>query len=170
MKIKKYHHYPSFCNLGIKPIKYKENFVIKKEITFTKDSVFIFSGNDKFDWSKLFGFSFCHHQRNESYRFGFRFLNENEVQICKYIYKNGQRIISDSDLFTCTLNQKYTFSIEYYCTDKTIEFKIFKNNNTVFEFEEIIQNFKKYGYSLGLYIGGNQTVDKDIYFNIKTIK
>ena len=165
-------HYPSIFDIGIHPIVYlfKNEFKKSIKLKFTNDSVFIFNGSDIFDWSKLCGLSFGNHQLNNSFRFGFRFLNDEEFEICEYNYINGDRQINK-------INQKlnlfinYNFEIVYNKLNNTITYNIIQFENLdpildilIYSNTINVLNLKKYGYSLGLYLGGNNTINKDIKF------
>ena len=79
--IRKNKHYPLFFQIGIFPRIYLFNKSrISRRFKFTDKSVFIFNGDDILDYSKLFGLSFGHHHKNNSFRFGFRFLNNSEIE------------------------------------------------------------------------------------------
>jgi len=90
IKVKKGNHYPSNMFRWF-PLFYCKNKTIAYNIKFTNESFFQFEGSDLYDYSKLFGISFGHHHKNESYRFGFRMLNETEINISLYYYINGKK-------------------------------------------------------------------------------
>ena len=158
-------HY-SINQFNFMPIFYIFNkYKIDKNIKFTKDSYFEFEGEDKFDYSKLFGLSFGHHQKNESYRFGFRMINDTEINISLYYYIKGKRFVDD--ILNLNYNIEYKFRIEYHKKDKTINYIIIDDkNNIIFIKDFKIQNFKCIGYNMNLYIGGNNPAPKKLKFNI----
>lgn len=161
--VKKGKHYP-FCK-GIFPLIYNSKS-FEKEITFSEKSVFIFLGDDIYDWSKLFGFSFGHHQKNESYRWGFRFLDDKNVEVVEYMYVNGQRKIGN--ITKLDLNKKYIFSLDFDKDDMKIYYTITHKSHYIYNSVYNVNNFKWWGYSLGLYIGGNNPAPNKIKIDIKT--
>ena len=169
IKIKKEKHYPSILKRGMFPIVYfKDEIVFKKNYKFTKDSIFIFGGDDRYDWSKLFGISFKHHHKN-SYRFGFRFLNGTHVGICKYIYEDGIRRCPNRSNIKLKLNKEFNFEIKYNKTNKLVTFSIYEYNSNLktigkllYSSIEHVKTNASIGYTLGMYLGGNKTFNKDI--------
>lgn len=166
-------HYPrNIFNKGIFPILFfKNNFEVKRDYKFSNKSSFIFPGDDKLDWSKIIGFSFGHHQKNESYRFGFRFKTENTIEVCEYKYVDGKRITSNIPVIL-ELGWYYRFIVTYNKKEKTLIYEI-RGLNGNYETYDVYKNTikvvnpKLWGYTLGLYIGGNLTSDKQLSFLTK---
>lgn len=160
--VNKNRHYPCIFKWGIFPKIYYKDFKIEKIFLLSSESYFVFNGEDFYDWSKLLiGLSFGHHQKNESYRFGFRFLDKFFVDLSVYKYVNGKREIIPIGNFN--LYTKYKLSISFNKKEKTITYLI-KDINDKILYSKIfnINNFKMFGYTLGLYIGGNNTCPKKI--------
>ena len=155
--VKKGNHYP-FCK-GMYPIVNK-TIVFKKEIVFTDESIFLFPNDDIYDWSKLFGFSFGHHQKNESYRWGFRFTESDKVDVTEYMYVDGKR--KTGNLTKLELNKKYIFSINFDKEQLKVYYTIRYNSRDIYNSVYDVENFKWCGYTLGLYIGGNNPAPNKI--------
>lgn len=166
MKVKKDRHYPSW-RFPFKPIIYWKNRSFVKYIKFAEDSLFIFEGDDIYDYSKLFGISFGHHHKNESYRFGFRMLDNEEIDISLYTYVNGERKIDES-ITSLDFNKEYKFTIDFYKDTKVVFFEIKEvSGKVLFTAKREINKFRFWGYQLGLYIGGNNPATNDIDIEIK---
>jgi hypothetical protein len=102
----------------------------------------------------LFGISFGHHHKNESFRFGFRMVNDFKIDICYYYYFNGIRTIEK----VCELDydKTYAFYIYFGKKDKLVKLNIVDEyHKSVYYTAKPINVFKWWGYTLGLYIGGN---------------
>ncbi len=163
--VKKGNHYPNIFKIGIFPKFYLFNKTsIKRKFKFTKESVFVFDNNDIYDYSKLFGLSFGHHQKNDSFRFGFRFLNNNEVELSEYMYIAGKRKIIEIPL-KLQLNKIYNFKISLNKNKHRIYYIIYDENNNILFKKEYLFSFMLFlGYTLGLYIGGNNPAPKKLKF------
>lgn len=165
--IKKNRHSPSNV-FRFKPLIYinKNTYKFKWQVLFTDKSYFEFDNTDLYDYSKLFGISFGHHQTNESYRFGFRMLDDKTINISLYYYING--VLYIEDILDIVYYKKYTFYIDYNKSQEKLFFDI-KNENGHIIYSEIknIKNPKCWGYRLNTYIGGNKSAPNDIIIKIK---
>lgn len=167
IKIKKGNHYPSIFSMVRLPIFYcfKSKYRMERFFKFTDESVFEFAGDDKYDYSKLFGFSLGHHQKNSSFRFGFRFIDD-KLYLAAYYYINGLRHIFDDTSVNFKLNQTYKLSITYTKEYNSIMFNILDVSSGELLLNHRVSdekiNSKKWGYKLGIYIGGNKPAPKDI--------
>jgi hypothetical protein len=144
---------------------FKKDYIFSYIIKFDKTkSFFQFEGNDLFDYSKLFGFSFGHHQHNESYRFAFRMINTDNIQIALYSYIKGKRVIEKICEFE--YDQDYQLSIIFSKKNKIVHFEIKDLSTNKYIFSKFINvtNYKFWGYKLFPYIGGNNPAPKNIEF------
>jgi len=153
--VKKNNHYPNCHIFYNKPLFYYNNKNFIKIINIPKSSYFSFNGENIYDYSKLWGVSFGHHQKNESYRFAFRMIDENNFEIALYYYIQNKRIIEPiADL---KYYRFYKYIIDFEKNKNKLTFYIadilnFKIRQPIYK---NIENFKNWGYTLGLYIGGN---------------
>jgi len=114
---------------------------------------------DQWDVNKLFGFSIGHHQKQSSFRFGWRpILSENLIEIVAYEYHDGFRM-KTMPICRVELNKWHDFTVVYNAKkDRSIYFV-----NEI-EFYNNVKLAKKYGlgYTLGIYFGGNEKAPQDI--------
>jgi len=161
--IKKGNHYPCFAKYSFAPLIYlKDEIYFQSIINIPFYSFFAFPGEDVLDYNKLYGVSFGHHHKNESYRYGFRMGKKGWIDISLYYYIKGKRFIEF--LTVLQSDKKYCYNIFIDKKNKKILFSItdffgYRIINTV---SKDINNFKLFGYTLGPYIGGNLTAPKDV--------
>jgi len=86
---------------------FKKEYKLSYIVRFTDKSFFQFEGYDVFDYSKIFGFSFGHHIKNESFRFGFRMITDDKIQISSYSYVKEKRYVEK--LCEIDYNKNYLF-------------------------------------------------------------
>lgn len=167
IKIKKGNHYPNIFSMVRLPIFYwfKSKYRMERFFKFTNESVFQFKGDDKYDYSKLFGFSLGHHQKDFSFRFGFRFL-DGKLYLVPYYYIDGVRHVFDDTSIKFKLKQTYKLSITYTKEYNSVMFNILDMSSSELILNHRISeegiNSKKIGYKLGIYIGGNNPAPKNI--------
>lgn len=163
IRVKFGHHSPSLLSRRVRPIIYtgiRNSF--STYVKIPKSSSFKFPGDDIWDWSKLFGISFGHHQKNESYRFGFRIREEDKIDMSLYMYRGGRREIESLPFIE--FDKLYKFSI---CRFSDSIIASVQSSDGVYLFKPVIKeisNFKCWGYTLGIYIGGNLTAPRDLMF------
>ena len=171
-------HY-SLNFLNFKPYyngKDNVNYIMTYNVKFTDDSKYDV-GEDQSDINKLFGISYGHHH-TQSDRIGWRYNKKtNLMDLFLYSYENSKRIktylisvpICDYNEYIINLdvmeNNGYRntnvsiYETSLYITTKLISISyMYKHTHT------------KYGYSLGLYFGGNQKAPKTIKMDIKKIE
>lgn len=152
------------------------NYIMTYQVKFTDESKYDI-GEDQSDINKLFGISYGHHH-NQSDRIGWRYnKTTNLIDLFLYSYENSKRIktylisvpISKHNVYTIDLdvmeNNGYrNTNVSIYETSYNISVKLFglsymyKHTHT------------KYGYSLGLYFGGNRKAPKTIKMDITKIE
>ena len=152
------------------------NYIMTYNVKFTDESKYDV-GEDQSDINKLFGISYGHHH-NQSDRIGWRYnKNTGLMDLFLYSYENSKRIktylisvaICNYNVYTITLgvmeNNGYrNTNVSIYSESLGIPTKLisisymYKHTHT------------KYGYSLGLYFGGNQKAPKTIKMDIEKIE
>jgi hypothetical protein len=157
-----------------KPIWLSKNkrFTIIKDFLFTCSTIYKFDDEDQHDINKLFGFSVGMHHTN-SFRFGWRPTADlSGIEIVGYEYRDGVRVpaITICDI---QLEKWYGFAICYDPEFSTIDYIVcerFGNyectgaeSSVDFEFD------KHWGYTLGLYFGGNKKAPHDITINERVV-
>jgi hypothetical protein len=148
---------------------FKKEYKLSHIIRFTDKSFFQFEGYDVFDYSKILGFSFGHHQKNESFRFGFRMINNDKIQISLYSYVGEKRYVEK--LCEIDYDKDYLFEMLFIKKDKTVYYRIIELKNDILivdTFEKVI-SYKWWGYRLFPYIGGNNPAPKNIEFYMKKV-
>jgi len=178
IKIKKGNHYPNIFSRIRLPIFYlNDTYKIERRYKFNEDSFFIFKWDDRLDWSKLFGLSFGHHQKNESYRFGIRFKSKNaeSFNVVKYFYQEGKRIketFNNENTINLYYNTEYIFTLTYHKKLQTIRFEIKMDGikTPIYSNNLLVLNPKLWGYKLGTYIGGNNPAPNNIEFKRRYTK
>jgi hypothetical protein len=172
--IRKNRHYPfPFFNL-FKPvlIKKEESFVMTKQFMFTEFSMYVFDNEDQLDINKLFGFSIGHHH-TDSFRFGWRPNNtRTKMEILTYEYQDNVRI-PEKKILEVDLNKWYRYELKYCSVIKYMVYSIIDINTNikVTSMHPIeLKDEEKWGYTLGLYFGGNQKAPHNIRLFKKIIK
>lgn len=153
-------HYPWLIPVGL-PIwvrKADSNFK-KAKFKFTDSCMFNLHDEDQHDVNKLFGFSIGHHQKGSSFRFGWRpILKNNTIEIVAYEYHEG---IRQKTMPICEvgINEWHDFTVSYNSgTNKSF---YFVNDESLLNHP----NLKKksgFGYTLGIYFGGNKKAPQNI--------
>lgn len=151
-KIKKGRHY---CTPFPFPLFYigKNNFHIISKVKFNSDCAYDI-GKDQSDINKLIGISYGFHH-NQSDRIGWRYLPiKNKIELLVYSYISG--VVTKFPISTIDFDKIYDIEIKInihkkenrrnvvvYLDNKEIFNTTFKHNSTF------------WGYTLGLYFGGN---------------
>jgi len=161
LKIKKNKHYPFpyfFIALPIW-VKKEKTTIRTFHFMFTESCLFDLKDEDQYDVNKLFGFSIGHHQKDSSFRIGWRpDLNKKEIEIVAYEYHNGIRQKTMS-MGNVKINHFYNGFIAYLpFADKTY----YKFGNLEIENKHNLKKKFGLGYTLGLYFGGNEKAPQDI--------
>ena len=168
IRIPKNKHYPFpyfFLALPVWIHKNKVKF-FEKNFMFTESCFYDLHDNDQYDVNKLFGFSIGLHD-NISFRFGWRALPyQRKIEILTDEYHNSIRQPQKS-ICELDINTWYTFRLTYYVTHNENTVYLIYNKNNIKEFYGITNSFniKKnhgFGYTLGLYFGGNKKAPHDI--------
>lgn len=168
LTIKKGRHYST-------PFPFPFPFRVRKNVNSSRSGQFKFSNScmydledeDQLDVNKLFGFSIGHHHNGSSFRFGWRaLLDKKLIEIIAYEYHNGVRqgIKSICEL---NLNKWYNFKLTYNPQEQTTTYIVEENMVII----DVNLNKKSgWGYTLGLYFGGNRRAPQDIVIFRKKIK
>lgn len=148
----------------------KENDFLKAfyKIQFTIESTYIID-KDQSDINKLFGFSYgMHHKQSD--RIGWRYNpDSDDISLFLYTYENGVRC-------KCFLTNVKLYEYYYILLDVDIKDKYryvyikISNTNRDIKYENLfnLKHIPKcWGYTLGLYFGGNRTVEYPIRINIE---
>jgi len=168
IKIKKGKHYPFPYFFWARPIWVRKNKSTFKraDFRFTDSCMFNLKDEDQHDVNKLFGFSIGHHQKNSSFRIGWRpILDKNKIEIVAYEYHDGVRQATKS-MGLVNLNQWYRCNVVYLPIFNKSYFRF-----GTLETETHVELKKKsgLGYTLGVYFGGNEKAPQDITI-LKRIK
>ena len=138
-------HFPKLTSIRNKELKYRIRF---------NDTCQYNIGEDQSDVNKLFGIGYLPWHRQNSVRFGWRYvLERGKIEILAYWYKSGQR------------HYQSMFHIEF---GKWYDYSISKNNNShkliIYDTdastlaEHIVELTPQlFGYKLFPYFGGNKT-------------
>lgn len=135
-------------------MKIGETFKFSKTVVFTDSCKYDLKSLDQYDWNKLFGIS-TERIHKDSWRFAWRNLNNNSVEVCTYCYDNGKRWTSS--IATLSLGMPHTFTIE---RDKD-GYMLFKVNNKYLA-EVHDEKKRKFFWGCGLYFGGNKRAPHNI--------
>ena len=120
---------------------------------------------DQNDVNKLFGFSIGKHH-NWSYRFGWRPNKDNtKIEIIKYEYLNSKRLPSEI-IGEVEIDKWYEFEISYFFENNKILYGVLDLSNLNDVGDSLtdvdLKKHMNWGYTLGLYFGGNQPAPHDI--------
>jgi len=121
---------------------------------------------DQSDVNKLFGYSYGFHQ-NQSDRIGFRYnIDLNKVEIVLYSYELGVRIATKHIAYI-NIGDDVRIELSVKIINETQrEVKVTVENVFTKQVEglSLTLKYKKkcFGYTLGLYFGGNRTAPHDI--------
>lgn len=130
---------------------------------FTDSCLYDLKDEDQGDVNKLFGYSLGLHHNN-SLRFGWRAnLTDKTIEIVAYEYRNKLRHITP--MCEIKLNQYYRFDIVYDGFFGRIEYNVYYEDG--FQCSSNIdalplQHKINFGYTLGIYFGGNEKAPQDI--------
>ena len=135
---------------------------MSRTYVFTGSCLYDLHNDDESDVNKLFGYSIGLHHIN-SYRFGWRpNLKNATMEILAYEYRNKVRYITT--ICEVKLNEPYRFEICYNRYSQ-IQYTVYEDNGfQVMGIVNPLQLQQKYnfGYTLGLYFGGNEKAPQDI--------
>lgn len=158
--IKKNRHYPWLLPIGL-PLRVRKycETTIKAKFKFTDSCMYDLHDEDQWDVNKLFGFSIGHHHKTNSFRFGWRpKLNNNTIEIVAYEYINGVRekteIIGEVEL-----NKWHVFELHY--NPQTYRRLYILNHINKLKHSTIYKPYG-FGYTLGVYFGGNEKAPHNI--------
>lgn len=135
-------------------MKIGEAFKFSKTVVFTGSCKYDFTTLDQYDWNKLFGIS-TERIHKDSWRFAWRNLNGDGVEVCAYCYDNGKRWTSG--ITTLAFGVPHTFTIERD-KDGYILFKV--NGKYLAEVHD--EKKRKFFWGCGLYFGGNRRAPHNI--------
>lgn len=163
LRIRKGNHYPNWFNLPFAlPIRIKprRSYVREFHIMFTDSCMFNLHDEDQWDVNKLFGFSIGHHQNQSSFRFGWRpILSEKKIEIVAYEYHDGFRI-KTMPITKVGLNEWHHYSLSYHQELKQSNYIV--DREIIFENNFYLTKSFGWGYTLGVYFGGNETAPHNI--------
>jgi hypothetical protein len=138
--------------LNFKPYCFKQAHSLSYEVVFT-DSCKYDIGSDQSDINKLFGFSYGFHH-HQSDRIGWRWNPSlNKIELLLYSYE--QKVRRSFKLTEVALNTLNIIELEVYLNGLYRHISI-KINNETYAFC-LLQDPVYWGYTLGLYFGGNRT-------------
>jgi hypothetical protein len=113
------------------------------EVIFDESCRYDLVDEDQEDWNKLTGWSYGLHHQN-SVRLGWKYNSKvDKILVCRYIYENGIR--REEDITEYEIGIKHTMRL----SSKLIP---------------------KWGYTLGLFFGGNKTAPHNMKIYLKRIK
>lgn len=136
-------------------MKIGKAFKFSKTVVFTDSCKYDLKSSDQYDWNKLFGIS-TERIHKDSWRFAWRNLNNNNVEVCAYCYDNGERWTSG--ILTLPLGIPHTFTIE---RDED-GYILFNVNGKYFLAEIHDEKKRKFFWGCGLYFGGNRKAPHNI--------
>lgn len=163
--IKKGRHYPWLIPLGLPIYVRKKTSTIRIfNFMFSSSCLFDLHNEDEHDVNKLFGFSIGHHHKCNSFRFGWRpILKNKSIEIVAYEYHNGirQKTIPIREV---NINEWHEYMISYNPIKNRIYYFIDKKT---FYIPLDLKKKHGFGYTLGIYFGGNEKAPQDIVINKK---
>jgi hypothetical protein len=120
---------------------------------------------DQSDINKLFGVGFFPHHHVNSARFGWRYNPDKvAIELLAYFYDNGVR--KSEYVGECMIGEivrcELTIHKSYYIFGVRHRYGRYK-----YSFQHISPSFKRIGYKLGLYFGGNRTAPHTIKIMMK---
>ncbi len=137
---------------------------MQRSVIFNESCKYDLQNSDQQDWNKLFGFSIGFNHMRNSARFAYRWNVEKQViEIAYFYHENGEQ---NFGIFTnITLNSRIILSVykmKAGCLTQ-IFFRIYGDKQYTFSSQI---PYKKYGYKLYPYFGGNQAAPHDIKISI----
>ena len=129
---------------------------------FTESCLYDLKDEDQGDVNKLFGYSIGLHHNN-SVRFGWRAnLKNRTIEIVAYEYRDKVRLVTP--ICEVKLNEPYKFDIHYNGYGQVMYGVYDKDGFQVMGIVNPLQLKHKYnfGYTLGIYFGGNEKAPQDI--------
>lgn len=149
MTIKAGHHAP--CRW---PALQWQMQVIRYDVVFTDSCIYTINKQDQGDINKLFGIAYWPHHHQNSVRFGWNYLNGDDINIHAYWYRDGLRY--SKYIGTVKIGMRHTF--------------VLMPSNNSHNLQVIGRGIaytvpvpgSRYGYHLGPYFGGNQVAPHDI--------
>ena len=156
--IKKNRHYSTLIPI-FKPIIIIKNKLLyfKYKYKFTESALYDLKDTDQHDINKLFGFSIGMHHTN-SFRIGWRpNKNIDKIEILAYEYHNKIRVPAIS-IVEVNINDWNDFEIMYNSNMNSVIYTV----NSKIVTSDIELNEINFGYTLGLYFGGNKKAPHNI--------
>jgi hypothetical protein len=152
------------------------NYIMTYNVKFTDESKYDV-GEDQSDINKLFGVSYGHHH-NQSDRIGWRYNKKTDlIDLFLYSYENSKRIKTYLTSVTVGYYDTYIINLDvmenngYRNTNVSIYKTLYGMTAKIFSLSYMYKHtHTKYGYSLGLYFGGNQKAPKTIKMDIEKIE
>ena len=170
IKIRKGRHYPGLFPFSIPcPVWVKRNKIYSRsaEFMFTDSCMFDLYDEDQWDVNKLFGFSIGHHHKGSSFRFGWRpILDENLIEIVAYEYHDGFRMRTQP-IRKVRLNEWHKFRVSYNNENFKATYLV---NDLDYTYPVYLMDDHGWGYTLGVYFGGNEKAPQDIIINKRKLK
>ncbi|MGZ5303780.1 MAG: hypothetical protein ACXWDO_06700 [Bacteroidia bacterium] len=143
--------------------------VMSRKVIFTKSCRYKIGPEDQHDWNKLFGFTLGWKPLLHSVRFGWRYRPDFDmIEIGYYLHVNGAKRYRS--IIYCTVGELVKLKIstkEVKTTDEP-----FSLTEVFFQLDQyktsviLYVPYKKYGFKLFPYFGGNQAAPHTIQISI----
>lgn len=128
---------------------------------FLNNPCYSLGNEDDMDINKLMGISFGKHHSN-SFRIGWRPVNNESISLHSYYYNNGIR--KDSFLYIIHYNSGVDGSISIDREKEKIKIHLFTKGNSINESIDFdFTNASRWSYRLFPYFGGNTKATHDIH-------
>lgn len=139
---------------------------ISRRVMFLLSAKYDLHGEDQEDQNKLFGLSYGKIHRNSA-RFGWRYdLNKKKFILSAYCYLNGTRIMQD----LCEAVASHWYDCHIITSGHSYIFRVMNENGDILCTEHISKgHYKKTGWILGPFFGGNQAAPNNMIIQIKKI-
>lgn len=159
IKIKKGRHYPWLIPIAFPfRVRKDDSNYRSAQFMFTDSCLFDLKDEDQWDVNKLFGFSIGMHHKT-SFRFGWRpILKNGTIEIVGYEYHDNVR---QKTMPICEVkpNEWHNFTVSY--NNKSNKSFYFVNDKCITNNVKLVKK-SGWGYTLGVYFGGNEKAPQDI--------
>lgn len=136
---------------------FKQN--IKFTVFFNDNCLYQFTDHDKYDINKLFGVSTSYYHHIQSARFGWRCVDNENIEILAYTYDNKERL---PEKLLMTIKPFQNIECKIQIEDRKITYFVTHIGKTVSYSVDLIKNTWKFKYKLFPYFGGNKKAPKSM--------
>jgi hypothetical protein len=125
-------------------------------VEFSESCKYTFDSPNQYDWNKLFGWSYGWHHDN-SVRVGWRYIEDNDIQLTIYQYVNGMRVDHHTHI-NVPIGRPIKVKLSVV---RGLPILLVRDGGRTVRMEGV-ETKVKWGYLLGMYFGGDEVAPHDI--------